>query len=82
MFNQFGDLERSRLRPGNVHSDIVRLILDGTVVKVRLDRKAAAISLLIVLGVRRDGQKVVLAIRNMGGESEAAWGAVLDQARH
>ena len=58
--------------------DIVRLILDGTVVKVRLDRKAAAISLLIVLGVRRDGQKVVLAIRNMGGESEAAWGAVLD----
>jgi putative transposase len=58
--------------------DIVRLILDGTVVKVRLDRKAAAISLLIVLGVRRDGQKVVLAIRNMGGESEAAWQAVLD----
>ena len=39
--------------------DIVRLILDGTVVKVRLDRKATAISLLIVLGVRRDGQKVV-----------------------
>ena len=58
--------------------DIVRLILHGTVVKVPLDRKAAAISLLIVLGVRRDGQKVVLAIRNMGGESEAAWRAVLD----
>jgi putative transposase len=58
--------------------DIVRLILDGTVVKVRLDRKATAISLLIVLGVRRDGQKVVLAIKNMGGESEAAWRAVLD----
>jgi transposase-like protein len=58
--------------------DIVRLILDGTVVKVRLDRKATAISLLIVLGVRRDGQKVVLAIKNMGGESEAAWRAVLE----
>ncbi len=29
--------------------DIVRLILDGTVVKVRLDRKATAISLLIAL---------------------------------
>ena len=58
--------------------DIVRLILDGTVVKVRLDRKATAISLLIALGIRRDGQKVVLAIRNMGGESEAAWRAVLD----
>jgi transposase-like protein len=58
--------------------DIVRLILDGTVVRVRLDRKATAISLLIALGVRRDGQKVVLAIKNMGGESEAAWRALLD----
>jgi putative transposase len=58
--------------------DIVRLILDGTVVKVRLDRQATAISLLIVLGIRRDGQKVVLAIKNMGGESEAAWRAALD----
>lgn len=57
---------------------IVRLILDGTVVKVRLDRKAAAISLLVAMGVRRDGQKVVLAVRNMGGESEAAWRALLD----
>ena len=58
--------------------DIVRLILDGTVVKVRLDRKATAVSLLIALGIWRDGQKVVLAIRNMGGESEAAWRAMLD----
>ena len=58
--------------------DIVRLILDGTVVRVRLDRKATSISLLVVLGVRRDGQKVLLAARNMGGESEAAWRAVLD----
>ena len=45
---------------------------------VRLDRKATSISLLVVLGVRRDGQKVLLAIRAMGGESEAAWRAVLD----
>jgi len=58
--------------------DIVRLILAGTVVKVRLDRKATATSLLIALGIRRDGQKVVLAIRNLGGESAAAWRAVLD----
>jgi putative transposase len=58
--------------------EIMRLILDGTVVKVRLDRRATAISLLIVLGIRRDGQKVVLTIKNMGGESQAAWRAVLD----
>ena len=36
---------------------IVRLILDGTVVRVRLDKKATAISLLVVIGVREDGQK-------------------------
>ena len=58
--------------------DVARLVLDGTVVRVRLDRKATSISLLIVLGVRRDGQKVLLAVRNMGGESEAAWRGVLD----
>jgi transposase-like protein len=58
--------------------DVVRLILDGTVVRVRLDRRAANISLLVVLGIRRDGQKVLLAVRNMGGESEAAWRGVLD----
>jgi putative transposase len=58
--------------------DIVRLVLDGTVVRVRLDRRATSVSLLVVLGVRRDGQKVLLAVRNMGGESEAAWRAVLD----
>ena len=58
--------------------DIVRLVLDGTVVRVRLDRKATPISLLVVLGIRRDGQKVLLAVRNMGGESEAAWRGLLD----
>src|SRR5947199_1239633 len=57
---------------------IVRLILDGTVVRVRLDRKATSISLLIVIGVREDGQKVLLAIKSMGGESTEAWRNVLD----
>lgn len=57
--------------------DIVRLILDGSVVKARIDRKATAISVLAAIGVRRDGQKVLLAIRNMGGETRAAWRAFL-----
>ena len=57
--------------------DIVRLILDGSVVKARIDRKATAISVLAAIGVRRDGQKILLAIRNMGGESTAAWRAFL-----
>ena len=57
---------------------IVRLILDGTVVRVRLDRKATAICLLVVMGVRSDGQKVLLAIKSMGNESTEAWRTVLD----
>src|SRR5262245_42868875 len=57
---------------------IVRLILDGTFVRVRLDRKASAISLLVVVGVRADGQKVLLAVKSMGSESAEAWRTVLD----
>jgi putative transposase len=60
------------------HDDIVRLVFDGTVVRVRLDKKATSLSVLVALGVRRDGQKVLLALRNMGGESQAAWRALLD----
>ena len=63
-------------RPLDEH--IVRLILDGTVVRVRLDRTATSISLLVVIGVREDGQKVLLSIRSMGGETTEAWRAVLD----
>jgi len=58
--------------------DIVRVILDGTGVKVRLDKRSTSLSVLVALGVRRDGQKVLLGLRNMGGESEAAWRAFLD----
>ena len=57
---------------------VVRLILDGTVVRVRLDRKATTILLLVVIGVRADGQKVLLAIKSMGSESAEAWRSVLD----
>jgi hypothetical protein len=48
------------------------------VVRVRLDRKATSISLLVVIGVRADGHKVLLAIKSMGGESSEAWRTVLD----
>jgi putative transposase len=57
---------------------IVRLILDGTMVRVRLDRKATSISLLVVIGVREDGQKLLLAVSDMGGETTEAWRTVLD----
>jgi transposase-like protein len=57
--------------------DIVRLILDGTVVKARIDKKATAIPILVAIGVRRDGQKVLIGLKNMGGETVAAWRAFL-----
>ena len=57
---------------------IIRLILDGTVVRVRLDKKATPISLLVVLGIREDGQKVLLAVKQMGSETTEAWRSVLD----
>ncbi len=37
-----------------------------------------SIPLLVAVGVRRDGQKVLLAVKNMGGETEAAWRHVLE----
>ena len=58
---------------------IVRLILDGTVARARLDRRATSISLLVALGVRADGQKMLLRDRKrLGGEGEAAWRALLN----
>ena len=34
--------------------------------------------MLAAIGVRRDGQKVLLSIKNMGGESTAAWRQFMD----
>ena len=65
----FGSWNRRRLEG----EPIVRLILDGTVVHVRLDRQSTALSILVVLGVRADGQKVLLGLKALAGESEAVW---------
>ena len=47
--------------------------------RIRSSRKATSISLLVVIGVREDGRKkVLLAVKNMGGETTEAWRAVLD----
>ena len=40
--------------------DIVRLILDGTVIKTRLDRKAQNISVLAAIGVCRPSRDIAL----------------------
>lgn len=38
-----------------------------------------SISLFVVIGVRADGQNVLLAIKSMGGESTETWHIVLDE---
>jgi transposase-like protein len=48
------------------------------VIRIRLERKATNISSLPAIGVRRKGQKVLLSIRNMGGQRTAAWRKFLD----
>ena len=70
------DWDAWNARPLNVSHR--RADLYGTGVRVRLDKKATAISLLVVIGVREDGQKVLLAVKRMGGETTDAWRAVLD----
>ena len=46
--------------------------------KTQLERKTTNISVLASIGVRRDGQKVLLSIKNMGGESTPAWRQFLE----
>lgn len=52
---------------------IVRLIVEGIAVPLRLDRKATSIWLLVVIDVRADGQKILLSLKAMGSESTKAW---------
>jgi transposase-like protein len=50
-----GDLDAWNARSLQ-NEPIIRLILDGTAVRARPDKKATSISLLVALGVREDGQ--------------------------
>ena len=54
------------------------MILDGTVVRVRLDGKAISISLQAVPGVRRDRPNVLRSARDVDRESGASWRSILD----
>jgi hypothetical protein len=47
---------------------IVQLIINGTIVRGRLDRKATWISLLVLFGVRADGKKVPLRSRALAAK--------------
>jgi len=57
---------------------IVLLYLDAIALRVRLDRKVISVPVLVALGVRADGQKVVLDLEALTSESTTAWGGFLE----
>jgi len=57
---------------------IVILYLDAIALRVRLDRKVVSVPVLVALGVRADGQKVVLDLEALTSESTPAWSSFLE----
>jgi len=53
------------------------LVMDGWYPKVRIGRRRVRVPVLVTLGVRADGQRVVLDLRLAGDESTAAWRDVI-----
>jgi putative transposase len=49
------------------------LVMDGWYPKVRIGKRRVRVPVLVTLGVRADGQRVVLDLRLAGDESTAAW---------
>lgn len=58
---------------------IAYLFLDGFVVPVRRDGHVVRHPLLVAVGVRETGEKVLLALRLAAGETTVAWRALLEQ---
>jgi putative transposase len=53
------------------------LIMDGWFPKVRIGKRRARVPVLVTLGVRADGERVILDVRLAGDESTAAWRDVI-----
>jgi putative transposase len=60
------------------------LLLDGWYPKVRIGKRRVRVPVLVTLGVRADGERVVVDVRLVGDESTAAWRDVIHAlvARH
>lgn len=56
---------------------IRHLYLDGWYPKVRIDKKRVRVPVLVTLGTRANGERVVIDLRIAGAESSAAWGEVI-----
>jgi transposase-like protein len=53
------------------------LLMDGWYPKVRVGKRRVRVPVLVTLGVRADGERVVLDVRLAGDESTAAWRDVI-----
>ena len=53
------------------------LMLDGWYPKVRIGKRRVRVPVLVTLGVRADGDRVMLDVRLVGDESTAAWRDVI-----
>ena len=71
-----GDFETWRGRD-LADDQIQYLILDGWYPKVRIGKRRERVPVLVTLGVRGDGERVVLDMRLAGDESTAAWRDVI-----
>jgi len=56
----------------------VVLYLDAIALRVRLAQKVTAVPVLVAVGVRADGQKVVLDLELLTSESTAAWQGLVE----
>jgi putative transposase len=54
------------------------LYMDGIYVKVRCGGRVGRLPVLAVVGIRSNGEKILLALEIRGGESEEAWKGVLE----
>ena len=71
-----GDFEHWQQR--DLQADQIRhLYMDGWYPKVRIDKKRVRVPVLVTLGTRANGERVVIDLRIAGEESSAAWGEVI-----
>ena len=56
---------------------VVRLVLDALSIGVRMDGTSHKLLILVALGVNKEGEKMVLSMKDMGSESKEAWLEIL-----
>ena len=72
------DFEEWRQR--DLSQDAIRyLMLDGWYPKVRIGRRRVRVPVLVTLGIKADGQRVVLDLRLAGQETTQAWREVIER---